>query len=138
MQYDDFQVGYTGSYSNTITEEKNKKFGELTGDLNPIHFDEDRMKNTIFGKCATNGLFTETAIGSALVKMFTSDKTMIIALKQENLLLAPVFIGDTVTAIVTVEERFPEKQRLLCNCKVVKQDETIVIKSKFLVKILNA
>ncbi|RZD44351.1 MAG: hypothetical protein CXT78_06715 [Thaumarchaeota archaeon] len=138
MDYNDFQVGYTGSYTTTITEEKNKKFGELTGDFNPIHFDEDRMKNTIFGRCATNGLFTETAIGSALVKMFTSEKTMIIALKQENMLLGPVFIGDTITATVIVSERFPEKQRLLCDCKITKQDGTIVIKSKFLIKILNA
>lgn len=138
MKYDDFQVGYSGTYTTTITQEKNKKFGELTGDYNPIHFDENRMKNTIFGKCATNGLFTETAIGSALVKMFTSEKTMIIALKQENSLLAPVFVGDTITATVIVSERFPEKQRLSCDCKIVKQDGTVVIKSKFLVKILNA
>lgn len=138
MKYDDFQIGYTGTYTTTITEEKNKKFGELTGDFNPIHFDEQRMKNTIFGRCATNGLFTETAIGTALVKMFTSEETLIIALKQENTLLAPVFIDDTISATVTVSERFPEKQRLLCDCKITKQDGTTVIKSKFLIKILNA
>ena len=96
------------------------------------------MKKTIFGKCAINGLFTETAIGAALVKMFTSDETLIIALKQENKLLNPVFIGDTITATVKVTERYPEKQRLLCNCLTKNQDGKIVIDSKFLIKILNA
>lgn len=137
MKYDDFQIGYSGKYTTTITEEKNRKFGELTGDFNPVHFDEERMKKSIFGRCATNGLFTETAIGAALVKMFTSDETLIIALKQENNLLAPVFINDIITATVTVTKRFPEKQRLLCHCIVEKQDGIKVIESQFLVKILN-
>ena len=138
MKFDDFQIGYSGSYTTRMTAEKNQKFGELTGDFNPIHFDEERMKKTIFGKCAINGLFTETAIGAALVKMFTSDETLIIALKQENKLLNPVFIGDTITATVKVTERYPEKQRLLCNCLTKNQDGKIVIDSKFLIKILNA
>lgn len=138
MKYDDFQVGYSDSHTTQITAEKNKKFGELTGDFNPIHFDEERMKKTIFGKCATNGLFTGTIIGVTLVKMFTSDETLIIALKQENKLLAPVFIGDEITATVTVTERYPEKQRLLCSCIVNNQDGKIVMDSKFLIKILNA
>jgi len=137
MKYEDFKIGYKGEYTTTITEEKNRLFGEITGDRNPVHFDEERMKKSIFGKTVTNGFLTETTIGSALVKMFTSDETIIIALKQENMLLAPVFMGDTITANVTVIERFPQKQRLLCDCLIKKDDGTEVVKSKFLVKILN-
>ena len=138
MKYDDFVVGYNASFTKTITEEVNKKFGELVEDFNPVHFDEKRMKKTIFEKRATNGFLTESTIGTTLVHMFTSDETIIIALKKEIKLLAPVFIGDTITATVTVKERFPEKQRLLCNCVVRKKDGTQVVQAEFLVKILNA
>lgn len=137
MDYDDFKIGYEGTYTTTITEEKNKMFADITGDFNPVHFDEKRMKKTIFGKIATNGFLTETTIGSALVKMFTSDNTLIIALKQENKLLAPVFVNDTITAKVKVVQRFPEKKRLACDCVITKQDGTKVVESKFLIKILN-
>ena len=137
MKYDDFKVGYTGTFTKTITEEVNRKFGELVEDFNPVHFDEGRMKKSIFGRRATNGFLTESTIGTALVHMFTSDKSIVIALKKEIKLLAPVFIGDTITAIVTVAERYPEKQRLLCNCSVKKQDETSVVEAKFLIKILE-
>ena len=83
MKYEDFKVGYTGTFTKTITEEANKKFGELVEDFNPVHFDEERMKKSIFGRRATNGFLTESTIGSALVRMFTSDESIVIALKKE-------------------------------------------------------
>ena len=137
MHYSDFHIGYTGTHTRTITEEANRKFGEIVGDFNPVHFDEERMKKTIFGKRAANGFLTESTIGCALVNMFTSDNTIIIALKKEIRLLAPVFIGDTITATVRVKARFPEKMRLLCDCSVRKHDGTEVVKADFLVKIME-
>ena len=137
MKHDDFKVGYTGTFSKKITEEANRKFGELVEDFNPVHFDEERMKKSIFRKRAANGFLTESTIGTALVHMFTSKESIVIALKKEIKLLAPVFIGDTITATVTVAESYPEKQRLLCDCIVRKHDDSIVVEAKFLVKILE-
>lgn len=137
MKYNDFKVGYQGTFTRTITEELNTRFGELVGDFNPVHFDEERMKKSIFGRRATNGFLTESTIGVALVKMFTSDESVVIALKKSIKLLAPVFIGDTITAMVSVKERYSEKERLLCDVSVKKQDGTEVVKAEFLVKILH-
>ncbi|MAE43189.1 hypothetical protein CMO93_05435 [Candidatus Woesearchaeota archaeon] len=137
MRYEDFKIGYKGEFSMTITEEKNKQFGDLVGDHNPVHFDEKRMKKSIFGRRATNGFLTESIIGSTLVKMFTSEDSIVIALKKEIKLMAPVFIGDTITATVTVKGTYPEKQRLLCDAIVKKQDAAEVVKAEFLVKILE-
>ena len=137
MKYSDFQVGYMGTFTKTITEDANRKFAEVVEDFNPVHFDDKRMKKSIFGKRATNGFLTESTIGTALVRMFTSDESIVIALKKEIKLLAPVFIGDTITATVTVKDRYPEKERLLCDCVVRKPDGTEVVKAEFLVKILS-
>jgi acyl dehydratase len=137
MKYEDIKIGYIGEFSSLITAEKNQKFGELVGDLNPVHFDEERMKNSIFGKIVTNGFLTESTIGSALVKMFTSNDSVIIALKKEIKLMNPVFIGERITATVTVTEKFPEKNRLSCNCEVKKDDGTLVVIATFLVKLLE-
>lgn len=111
LTYADFKEGYRGSYARLITSEENEQFGKLVGDFNPVHFDEDRMSKSIFGKIVTNGFFTETTIGSALVNMFTSDQTLVIALKKSMTLLAPVFIGDTITATVTVIKQIPKKKK---------------------------
>jgi len=137
MNYDDFKVGYKGEYKTTITAEKNKEFGDLVGDHNPVHFDEKRMQKSIFKHIVTNGFLTESTIGAALVKMFVTDECVVIALKKEIKLVAPVYIGETITAVVIVAERFHEKKRLLCDCIVKKEDGTKVVEAKFLVKILD-
>ena len=137
LTYDDFKEGYTGAYTRTITSAENEQFGKLVGDFNPVHFDEERMSKSIFGKRVTNRFFTESAIGSALVNMFTSHQTLVIALKKDIMLTAPVFIGDTITATVIVTKRLPDKKRLICDCKVRKQDGTLVVDGEFLVKILE-
>jgi 3-hydroxybutyryl-CoA dehydratase len=136
MRFEDIKVGLSGTFSRTVTEKLNKDFGELVQDFNPVHFDDERMKKSIFGKKATNGFLTESTIGCALVKMFVTEDSVPIALKKEIKLLAPVYIGDSITATVTVKEKFPEKERLLCDATVKKQDGTEVIKAEFLIKLL--
>ena len=136
MKYEEIKEGYTGNFTLEITEERNKEFGDLIGDHNPVHFDSERMKKSIFGKRATNGFLTETTIGSAIVKMFADDNNMPIVYKKEIRLLAPVFIGDTITSTVKVKEKKPEKERLGLECEVKKQDGTVVVKANFYAQIL--
>ena len=136
MKFEDIEIGLEGTFSRTITEGLNREFGELIQDFNPVHFDEERMKKSIFGRKATNGFLTESTIGCALVKMFADSTSVPIALKKEIKLLAPVFIGDTITAKVVVREKIPEKQRLLCDASVKKQDGIEVVKAEFLIKLL--
>jgi len=137
VKYEDFKVGYKGEFTTEITPEKNKQFGDLVEDHNPVHFDEERMRKSIFGRIVANGFLTESTIGSTLVKMFVSDESVVIALKKEIKLTAPVYIGDTIKATVTVKERFPEKKRLLCDCVVERQDGTKAVEAIFLIKILE-
>lgn len=137
MRYEDFKIGYSGTFTRTITEELNKKFADVVLDYNPVHFDDSRMKKTIFGRKITSGLLTASTIAVALVKMFTSNESLVIALKKTITLVAPVYIGDSITATVTVKERFPEKQRLLCYCSVKNQEGKEVLKEDFLVQILH-
>lgn len=137
MKFEDIEIGLEGAFSRTITEDLNRKFGELIQDFNPVHFDDERMKKSIFGRKATNGFLTESTIGCALVKMFADKTSVPIALKKEIKLLAPVFIGDTITAKVIVKEKIPEKQRILCDASVKKQDGTEVVKAEFLIKLLD-
>lgn len=137
MNYDDFQIGYQGTFTRTITEELNTRFAELSMDKNPVHCDEERMKKTFLGKRVTSGLLTITTIAVALVNMFTSDSTLPLAIEKKIRFIAPVYMGDTITATVTVKERIPEKKRILCDCVVKNQDGEVVMKEDFLITIIN-
>ena len=51
----DLKVGQTASRSMTLTADHVKTCAELTGDLNPLHFDEDFAANTKFGRFVVQG-----------------------------------------------------------------------------------
>ena len=64
----DLRVGQTATRSITLTEEHVKKFAEISGDYNPLHFDETFAAQTKFGRLVVQGGLT-TGLLHALVAM---------------------------------------------------------------------
>jgi len=80
----------------TLTENHVKSFAELTGDYNPLHFDESFAKATRFGGLVVQGGLT-TGLLHALVAMDLPGPGSVF-LSQQWKFTAPVYIGDTITA----------------------------------------
>jgi acyl dehydratase len=80
----------------TVTPEHVRTYAELTGDYNPLHFDESFASRTKFGKLVAQGGLT-TGILHALVAMDMPGPGTVF-LSQNWKFTAPVFIGDTITA----------------------------------------
>ena len=91
----DLSVGQKASRSLTLTAEHVAKYAEMTGDYNPLHFDEDFAAGTKFGKLVVQGGLT-TGILNALVAMDMPGPGTVF-LSHDIKFLAPVFIGDTIT-----------------------------------------
>ncbi len=107
----DLTVGQTASRSLTLTAEDVKTFAELTGDYNPLHFDEAFAAKTKFEKLVVQGGLT-TGLLHALVAMDMPGPGTVF-LSQNWKFTAPVFIGDTITAeaeVVSVHETKPVTQ----------------------------
>ena len=64
----DLRVGQTATRSITLTEEHVKNFAEISGDYNPLHFDETFAAQTKFGRLVVQGGLT-TGLLHALVAM---------------------------------------------------------------------
>jgi acyl dehydratase len=80
----------------TVTPEHVRTYAELTGDYNPLHFDESFASRTKFGRLVAQGGLT-TGILHALVAMDMPGPGTVF-LSQNWKFTAPVFIGDTITA----------------------------------------
>jgi 3-hydroxybutyryl-CoA dehydratase len=121
---EDLAPGMSASYERTVTEADIQKFGEVSGDFNPVHFDEDYAKRTIFRGRIAHGLlsagYISTVLGTKLPGAGAIFMSATIRFK------APVRIGDLVTAICTVREIIAEKRRVICDC-VCKVGNTVVI-----------
>jgi acyl dehydratase len=91
----DLSVGQKATRSLTLTAEHVEKYAEMTGDYNPLHFDEAFAAGTKFGKLVVQGGLT-TGILNALVAMDMPGPGTVF-LSHDIKFLAPVFIGDTIT-----------------------------------------
>lgn len=134
MKYSEFKVGMKEEVTKIITEEDIQKFAEVSLDFNPIHMDEEAGKNSIFGKRIAHGMISAGLISAVLGTKLPGEGA--IYMGQELKFLAPVFIGDTVTAICEIEELIPEKSRVILKTTVVNQDgkEVVVGKATLLKK----
>ena len=89
-------VGQKASRSLTLTKQHVKTFAEMTGDYNPLHFDEEFAAQTRFGRLVVQGGLT-TGLLHALVAMDMPGPGTVF-LSQNWKFTAPVYIGDTITA----------------------------------------
>lgn len=89
-------IGQKVTRSITLTAEHVKSYAEMTGDHNPLHFDENFASKTKFKKLVVQGGLT-TGLLHALVAMDMPGPGTVF-LSQNWKFTAPVFIGDTITA----------------------------------------
>ena len=131
MTINEIDIGQSASFTKTITETDIYLFAGITGDLNPAHINEEYAKNTIFKTRIAHGGLISGLISTVLGMYLPGPGT--VYLKQDTKFLAPVKIGDTVTATVTAKEKYEEKNRILFDCEVTNQDNIIVITGEALV-----
>jgi acyl dehydratase len=107
----DLYVGQTAFRSITLTAEHVSTYAGMTGDYNPLHFDEEFTAKTKFGRLVVQGGLT-TGLLHALVAMDMPGPGTVF-LSQNWKFTAPVFIGDTITAeaeVVSVHATKPVTQ----------------------------
>ena len=92
----DIHVGQKAVRSLTLTAQHVKTYAEMTGDYNPLHFDEDFTSRTKFKNLVVQGGLT-TGLLHALVAMDLPGPGTVF-LSQNWKFTAPVFIGDTISA----------------------------------------
>lgn len=88
-------VGQKAHRTLSLTENHVNAYAELTGDYNPLHFDEDFASKTRFKNLVVQGGLT-TGLVHALVAMDMPGPGTVF-LNQNWQFTAPVYIGDTIT-----------------------------------------
>jgi 3-hydroxybutyryl-CoA dehydratase len=127
---EDLKPGMSESFTKTVTERDIELFGEVSGDVNPVHFDEEFAKGTIFKGRIAHGVLSSSYISTVLGMKMPGPGTIFMSLTTR--FKAPVRIGDTVTATCTVREVVADKRRVLFDC-VCKVGEMTVVDGEALV-----
>jgi acyl dehydratase len=101
-------AGQRATRSLKLEMEHVRKFAEITGDYNPLHFDKEFTGRTKFKELVVQGGLT-TGLMHALVAMDMPGPGTVF-LSQNWKFTAPVFVGDTITAeavVLSVHEKKP-------------------------------
>lgn len=121
--FDDFQVGDKACFAKTITDAEVCLFAGITGDLNPLHIDDQYAQSTRFGRRVVHGIFGTGLISTTLTLLGTG----CVYLSQEVRFKRPVFVGDTITAEAEIIEKRPEKNILIVKTTCTNQKGEVVI-----------
>lgn len=122
------RAGDTATRSITLTARHVEAFAEISGDRNPLHFDEDFAGKTKFGRLVVQGGLT-TGLLHALVAMDLPGPGTVF-LSQNWKFTAPVFIGDTIAATATVLSVHDAKPVTQLAFEVVRGDDEVVLEGE--------
>jgi len=121
----EFEVGDLAEYSKTITEADITLFVAVSGDNNPVHVNEEYARTTRFGKRIAHGLLTAGLISTVLGTKLPGPGA--IYLSQSLRFLAPVAIGDTVTASATLTEYDRDRGKMTLETACFNQSDVQVL-----------
>jgi len=121
-------IGQKATRSIILTADHVKTFAALSGDYNPLHFDEAFVSKTKFKRLVVQGGLT-TGLLHALVAMDMPGPGTVF-LSQNWKFTAPVFIGDTITAEAEVISKHETKPVTQLKIKVVRQGGETVLEEE--------
>jgi 3-hydroxybutyryl-CoA dehydratase len=121
----EIEVGDKAQFAKTVSESDVYLYAGITGDSNPAHINEEYAKKTVFKTRIAHGMLSAGFISAILGLHLPGPGTIYVS--QMLQFLAPVRIGDTITAAVEVVDILPKKNRVTLKTVCVNQDGTTVL-----------
>lgn len=109
--FDDFVIGEDiFSASRTITEADVVNFAGLSGDFNPLHTDEEFMKNSAFGGRIAHGALISAVATGQVNQLGIFEGTTIAVAQVTTRYTGAVRFGDTVNTVIKCIDKKESKK----------------------------
>ncbi len=120
-----FKVGQKESVTVTITDEMVRAFADLSGDRNPVHVNDEFAAKTRFKKRIAHGMLLGGLLSRVAGMMLPGPGTIIIS--QDIRYKGPCYIGDTVTAEISIIHVRADKPIIKVASRVTNQNGEALI-----------
>lgn len=124
------EVGQRARRSRTVEVEDIELFTRISGDRNPIHYDEEVARTSRFGEIIVQGGITTAILNAVVAEDLPGPGTVF--LQVEWSFRAPVRPGDTITGEVEVIEVRADKPITRLRTTVVRDDGTVALEGSAL------
>jgi acyl dehydratase len=122
------RVGQSATRTKTITDADLRAYAEITGDWNPLHFDDDFAAATRFGRRVAQGGVTAGLLNALVAMDLPGAGTVFMS--QALTYKAPAYVGDTLTARVEVLSLKPDKPVCQLRFEVVNQAGAVLLEAE--------
>jgi len=119
------RVGQTARRTREIRPEYIRLFTEISGDENPLHYDEAAARASRFGEIVVQGGVTSSILNAVVAEDLPGPGTVF--LQVDWRFTAPVRPGDTITGEVEVIEVRDDKPITKLATRVVRQDGVVAL-----------
>jgi len=121
-------VGQKAARSITLTEEHVRQYAAITGDYNPLHFDEAFAAKTKFKRLVVQGGLTTGILNALVATDMPGPGTVFMS--QSWKFTAPVYIGDTITGEAEVLSVHATKPVTQLKIKITRQTGETVLEGE--------
>ena len=125
------EVGQRAQRTRVVQPRDIELFTELTGDRNPLHYDDERAGASRFGGVIVQGGVTSGLLNAVVAEDLPGPGSVVLHVDWS--FRAPVRPGDSITAEVEVLEVRPDKPISKLRTSITNQDGTVVLDGEALV-----
>ncbi len=122
VEYEAIDIGDVVEFTKTITDDDVKSFAVASGDLNPLHLDEEYAEGTRFEDRIVHGMLVSGLVSAALARL----PGLTVYVSQDTRFLSPVEIGDRLTARCEIVEETSNDLYRLSTDILNEEGETVV------------
>ncbi len=118
-------VGQRAERSRFVKPEYIRLYTEISGDENPMHYDEEFARSTKIGEIVVQGGVTTSILNAVCAEDLPGPGSLF--MQTDWKFLAPVRPGDTITGAIEVLEVREDKPILKIRTTVTRQDGVVVV-----------
>jgi acyl dehydratase len=118
-------VGQTAELSRTVDDHDIVLFTAISGDRNPLHYDDAAAKASRFGEIVVQGGITSAILNAVVAEKLPGPGTVFLQVSWA--FKAPVRPGDTITGRVEVTSTRTDKPITELKTSVIRDDGTVVL-----------
>jgi len=118
-------VGQTARRSRLVTARDIELFTEISGDRNPLHYNEEAARATRFGGIVVQGGVTSAILNAVVAEDLPGPGTVFLQVNWA--FRAPVRPGDTITGEVRITSVRDDKPITELETRVTTADGTVVL-----------
>ncbi|MPZ51600.1 MAG: acyl dehydratase [Acidimicrobiia bacterium] len=119
------RIGDVAEMSREVSVRDIEVFTELSGDRNPLHYDQDIAASTPFGEIIVQGGVTTAILNAVVAEQLPGPGSVFLQLDLR--FLAPVRPGDTITGAVVVTGVRRDKPIANLDVRVTRDDDTCAV-----------